>query len=135
MQRIFPMPPNLPKPSKHATTIGKYVFPSAKPKHFLSAVTSRSQYCPGGTKRRNSQVDLSGQKTYFPIVVTCLDGFGRLGGIGKIIRIDVRRVFSSHIDEKSGKPPNSFFDFLTLVIRHRFFFFVPETLNPVFLKI
>ena len=50
-------------------------------------------------------------------------------GGGKIIRIDVRRVFSSHIDEKSGKPPTIFFDFLTLVIRHRFFFFVPETLN------
>ena len=74
--------------------------------------------------------DLSGRKTDFPIVVACLDGLGRLGGGGKIIRIDVRRVFSSHIDEKSGKPPKSFFDFLTLVIRHRFFFFVPETLNP-----
>ena len=35
--------------------------------------------------------------------------------------------------EKSGKPPKSFFEFLTLVIRHRFFFFVPETLNPIFL--
>ena len=91
-------------------------------------------YCPGGAKRRNSQVDLSGQKTYFPIVVACLDGLGRLVGIGKIIRIHVRRVFSSHIDEKSGKPPKSFFDFLTFVIRHRFFFFVPETLNLIFLE-
>ena len=59
-----------------------------------------------------------------------------LGGWGaseKIMRIDVRRVFSSHIDEKSGTPPKSFFEFLTFVIRHRFFFFVPETLNPIFL--
>ena len=80
------------------------------------------------------RTDLSGQKTYFPIVVACLDGLGRLGGGGKIIRIDVRRVFSSHIDEKSGKPQKSFFDFLTLVIRHRFFFFVPETLNPIFFE-
>ena len=61
--------------------------------------------------------------------------FGEVWGMRKIIRIDVRRVFSSHIDEKSGKPPKSFFDFLTLVIRHRFFFFVPETLNPFFLEI
>ena len=76
--------------------------------------------------------DLSSRKTYFPIVVPCLDALGRLGGGGKIIRIDVRRVFSSHIDEKSGKPPKSFVDFLTLVIRHRFFFFVPETPNPFF---
>ena len=29
--------------------------------------------------------------------------------------------------------PKSFFEFLTLVIRHRFFFFVPETLKPIFL--
>ena len=35
--------------------------------------------------------------------------------------------------EESGKPPKSFSEFLTLVIRHRFFFFVPETLNPIFL--
>ena len=77
--------------------------------------------------------DLSGRKTYFPIVVTCLDGLGRLGGRGKIIRIDVCRVFIIWPREKSGKPPKSFFEFLTLVIRHRFFFFVPETLNPIFL--
>ena len=77
--------------------------------------------------------DLSSQKTDFPIVVPCLDGLGRLGGRGKIIRIDVCRVFIIWPREKSGKPPKSFFEFLTLVIRHRFFFFVPETLNPIFL--
>ena len=59
---------------------------------------------------------------------------GRLGGRGKIIRIDVCRVFIIWPREKSGKPPKSFFEFLTLVIRHRFFFFVPETLNPIFLE-
>ena len=37
--------------------------------------------------------DLSGQKAYFPIVVACLDGLGRLGGRGKVIRIDVLRIF------------------------------------------
>ena len=94
-------------------------------------IAYRLLYCPGGTKRRMHLTDLSGRKTYFPIVVACLDGFGRLGGSGKIIRIDMRRVFSMHIDKNSGKPPNSFFDFLTLVIRHRFFFFVTETLNPI----
>ena len=57
---------------------------------------------------------------------------GRLGGRGKIIRIDVCRVFIIWPGEKSGKPPKSFFEFVTLVIRHRFFFFVPETLNPIF---
>ena len=36
-------------------------------------------------------------------------------------------------EKKSGKPPKTFFEFLTLVIRHRFLFFVPETLNPIFL--
>ena len=34
--------------------------------------------------------------------------------------------------EKSGKPPKYLFEFLTLVTRHRFFFFVPETLNQTF---
>ena len=60
--------------------------------------------------------------------------FGEVGGRGKIIRIDVCRVFIIWPREKSGKPPKSFFEFLTLVNRHRFFFFVPETLTPIFLE-
>ena len=59
--------------------------------------------------------------------------FGEVGGTREIIRIDVCRVFIIWPREKSGKPPKSFFEFLTLVIRQRFFFFVPETLNPIFL--
>ena len=59
--------------------------------------------------------------------------FGGLGGRGKIIRIDVCRAFIIWPREKSGKPPKTFFEFLTLVIRHRFFCFVPETLNPIFI--
>ena len=62
--------------------------------------------------------------------------FGRFGEVGetrKITRIDVCRVFIIWPREESGKPPKPFFEFLTLVIRHRFFFFVPETLNSIFL--
>ena len=56
--------------------------------------------------------------------------FGEVGGdAAKIIRIDVCRVFIIWPREKSGKPQKSFFEFLTLVTRHRFFFFVPETPN------
>ena len=57
--------------------------------------------------------------------------FGEVGGRGKIIRIEVCRVFIIWPRENSGKPPKSFFEFLTLVIRHRFFFFVTETLNLI----
>ena len=89
--------------------------------------------------RRYEKTKLSGRplrsKNLFSYCRSMFGWFGEVGGGGKIIRIDVRRVFSSHIDEKSGKPPKSFVDFLTLVIRHRFFFFVPETLNLIFLKI
>ena len=59
--------------------------------------------------------------------------WGGWGGRGKIIRIDACRVFIIWPRENSGKPPKSFFEFLTLVIRHRIFFFVPETLNPIIL--
>ena len=59
--------------------------------------------------------------------------FGGLGGREQIIRIDVCRVFVIWPKEKSGKPPKSCLEFLALVIRHRFFFFVPEALNPIFL--
>ena len=59
---------------------------------------------------------------------------GRLGGRGKIIRIDVCRVFMIWSREKSGKPQKSFVEFLTLLTRHRFLFFVPETLNLIFLE-
>ena len=34
--------------------------------------------------------------------------------------------------EKSQETIEIIFEFLTLVTRHRFFFFVPETLNPFF---
>ena len=60
--------------------------------------------------------------------------WGGWGGRGKIIRIDVCRVFIIWPREKSGEPPKSFSEFLTLVIRHRLFFFVPETLNLFFLE-
>ena len=59
--------------------------------------------------------------------------WGAWGDAAKIIRVDVGGVFIIWPREKSGKPPKSFSEFLTLVIRHRFFFFVPETLNPIFL--
>ena len=58
--------------------------------------------------------------------------WGGLGGRGKIIRIDVCRVFIIWPIEKPGKPPKSFFEFLALLTRHRFFFFDPETLNCFF---
>ena len=67
------------------------------------------------------------------IVETCLDGLGRLGGRAKIIRVGVCEVWIIWPREKPGKPPKSFFEFWTLLTRHRFFFFVPETLNPIFL--
>ena len=61
--------------------------------------------------------------------------FGEVGGTrANHTRRCVCRVFIIWPREKSGKPPKSFFEFLTLVIRHRFFFFVPETLNPIFLR-
>ena len=63
-----------------------------------------------------------------------MDGFGRLGGRGQIIRIDVCRVFIIWPREKSGTPPKSCFEFLTLENRNRFFFFVSETLNHIFLE-
>ena len=34
---------------------------------------------------------------------------------------------------KVRKTTKIIFEFLTLLTRHRFFFFVPETLNPIFL--
>ena len=83
-------------------------------------------------RKDETQVRPLRSKNLFSYCRNMFGWFGRLGGGGTIIRIDVRRVFSSHIDEKSGKPPKSFSDFLTLVIRHRFFFFVPETLHPFF---
>ena len=79
--------------------------------------------------------DLSGQKTYFPIVVACLDGLGRLGEAEKLYASMCDEFFRRTSMKSQENHQNHFFDFLTLVIRHRFFFFVPETLNPFFLKI
>ena len=59
---------------------------------------------------------------------------GEVGGRGKIIRVGVCGVWIIWPREKPGKPPKSFFEFLTLLTRHRFSFFVPETLNPIFLE-
>ena len=36
--------------------------------------------------------------------------------------------------EKSQENHQKYVEFLTLLIRHRFFFFVSETLNPIFLE-
>ena len=59
--------------------------------------------------------------------------FGEVGGT-RTNHTHLCRVFIIWPREKSGKAPKSFFEFLTLVIRHRFFFFVQETLNPIFLE-
>ena len=62
--------------------------------------------------------------------------FGWFGEFGGTRKNHTHRCVSSFYylaERKSGKPPKSFVEFLTLVIRHRFFFFVPETLNPIFL--
>ena len=58
--------------------------------------------------------------------------WGGWGDAEKIIRIDVCRVFIIWPREKSGKAQTSFFEFLTLLTRHRFFFFVPEIPNLLF---
>ena len=54
--------------------------------------------------------------------------FGEVGRRRKIIE------FSLFGREKSQKTTKIIFEFLTLVNRHRFFFFIPETLNPIFLE-
>ena len=62
--------------------------------------------------------------------------FGWFGEVGGTRENHTHRCVSSFYylaERKVRKTTKIIFEFLTLVIRHRFFFFVPETLNPIFL--
>ena len=61
----------------------------------------------------------------------CRNMIGWFGEVGGTRENHTHRcaLSFSYLDKRNvKKPPNAFFDFLTLVIRHRFFFFVPR--NP-----
>ena len=63
--------------------------------------------------------------------------FGWFGEVGGTRKNHTHRCVSSFYylaERKVRKTTKIIFEFLTLVIRHRFFFFVPETLNPIFLE-
>ena len=83
---------------------------------------THAPYCPFRPKNL---------KTY------CCNMFGWFEEVGGTRKNHTHRCVSSFYylaERKVRKTTKIIFEFLTLVIRHRFFFFVPETLNPIFLE-
>ena len=89
--------------------------------------------------RRYEKTKLSGRplrsKNLFSYCRSMFGWFWEVGGHRKKSLHRCALSFS-YLDKRNvKKPPKSFFDFLTLVICHRFFFVVPETQNPFFFEI
>ena len=59
--------------------------------------------------------------------------FGEVGGTRKIHTHRCVEFLLFGRQKSQENHQNHFSSLFTLVVRHRFFFFVPETLNPIFL--
>ena len=97
----------------------------------------RDCFCCKLLSRRYEKTKLSGRplrsKNLFSYCRSMFGWFWEVGGHRKNSLHRCALSFS-YLDKRNvKKPPKYLFDFLTLVICHRFFFFVPEILNPIFL--